>query len=473
MDELKETFDEVHELAVFEEVEYSAEKFVELIEKREYKTFRETIAAIPAADIAEILYDVPKEKYAVFFRLLTKDAAAEVFVEMGADEQINLINLFTDRELSEVFAELYIDDTVDIIEEMPANVVKRILRASSKEERDVINKLLCYPRDSAGSLMTTEYVRFTKEMTVSDALLHIRRVAIDKETIYSCYVTENRRLVGVVSVRSLLVADPQAVVGDLMHENVISVKTTDDKEFVAGQIKKYGYLAIPVVDAEDKIVGIVTIDDAIDVIEEAANEDIQIMTAITPDERPYLRSSAIKIWKQRVPWLILLMLLSTFTSKILGMYEGALSACIVLNSFIPMIMGTGGNAGSQSSVTVIRGLSLGEIKLRDTLRVVWKELRVSLLCGLTIAPVTFLKAMYLDGLYAEPDGVTISLVISVTIIVTICAAKLVGAILPVLAKIVHLDPAVMASPFITVIVDALSLVVYFTFASMLVPALAI
>jgi magnesium transporter len=321
--------------------------------------------------------------------------------------------------------------------------------------------------------MTPEYVYLRKNMTVEEAFAKIRLVGVDKETIYSCYVTENRRLVGVVSVRSLLVADPQAVVGDLMHENVISVKTTDDKEFVAGQIKKYGYLAIPVVDAEDKIVGIVTIDDAIDVIEEAANEDIQIMTAITPDERPYLRSSAIKIWKQRVPWLILLMLLSTFTSKILGMYEGALSACIVLNSFIPMIMGTGGNAGSQSSVTVIRGLSLGEIKLRDTLRVVWKELRVSLLCGLTIAPVTFLKAMYLDGLYADPDGVTISLVISVTIIVTICAAKLVGAILPVLAKIVHLDPAVMASPFITVIVDALSLVVYFTFASMLVPALAI
>jgi magnesium transporter len=319
--------------------------------------------------------------------------------------------------------------------------------------------------------MTPEYVYLRKNMTVEEAFAKIRLVGVDKETIYSCYVTENRRLVGVVSVRSLLVADPQAVVGDLMHENVISVKTTDDKEFVAGQIKKYGYLAIPVVDAEDKIVGIVTIDDAIDVIEEAANEDIQIMTAITPDERPYLRSSAIKIWKQRVPWLILLMLLSTFTSKILGMYEGALSACIVLNSFIPMIMGTGGNAGSQSSVTVIRGLSLGEIKLRDTLRVVWKELRVSLLCGLTIAPVTFLKAMYLDGLYADPDGVTISLVISVTIIVTICAAKLVGAILPVLAKIVHLDPAVMASPFITVIVDALSLVVYFTFASMLVPAL--
>jgi magnesium transporter len=321
--------------------------------------------------------------------------------------------------------------------------------------------------------MTPEYVYLRKGMTVEEAFAKIRLVGLDKETIYTCYVTENRRLVGVVSARSLMVADPNAIVGDLMHENIISVKTTDDKEYVAGQIKKYGYLAIPVVDAEEKLVGIVTIDDAIDVIEEEANEDIQKMTAITPDERPYLRSSAVKIWKQRVPWLILLMLLSTFTSKILGMYESALSACIVLNSFIPMIMGTGGNAGSQSSVTIIRGLSLGEIKLRDTLRIIWKELRVSLLCGLTIAPVTFLKAMYLDGLCTEPDGLIISLVISVTIIVTICAAKLVGALLPVLAKIVHLDPAVMASPFITVIVDALSLVVYFSFASILVPALAV
>ena len=449
------------------------EQIKTMTEERRFKELRVLFAESNAIDIADALYGLSEKEIILAFRMLSKEQAADAFAAMERDEQEMLIKSFTDKELYEMFGELSLDDAADIVGEMPASIVARILSSTDRSTRHYINKLLLYPDDSAGSIMTPEYVYLRKNMTVEEAFAKIRLVGVDKETIYSCYVTENRRLVGVVSVRSLLVADPQAVVGDLMHENVISVKTTDDKEFVAGQIKKYGYLAIPVVDAEDKIVGIVTIDDAIDVIEEAANEDIQIMTAITPDERPYLRSSAIKIWKQRVPWLILLMLLSTFTSKILGMYEGALSACIVLNSFIPMIMGTGGNAGSQSSVTVIRGLSLGEIKLRDTLRVVWKELRVSRLCGLTIAPVTFLKAMYLDGLYAEPDGVTISLVISVTIIVTICAAKLVGAILPVLAKIVHLDPAVMASPFITVIVDALSLVVYFTFASMLVPALAI
>lgn len=447
------------------------EQIKKLIEERRFKELRVLFAESNAIDIAEALYGLSEKELIYAFRMLSKEQAADAFAAMDRDEQEMLIKSFTDKELYQMFGELSLDDAADIVSEMPASIVSRILGSTDRSTRHFINKLLLYPQNSAGSIMTPEYVYLRKGMTVEEAFAKIRLVGVDKETIYSCYVTENRKLVGVVSARSLMIADPQAIVGDLMHENVISVKTTDDKEFVAGQIKKYGYLAIPVVDAEEKIVGIVTIDDAIDVIEEEANEDIQIMTAITPDERPYLRSSAIKIWKQRVPWLILLMLLSTFTSKILGMYEGALSACIVLNSFIPMIMGTGGNAGSQSSVTVIRGLSLGEIKLADTLRVVWKELRVSLLCGLTIAPVTFLKAMYLDGLYAEPDGIIISLVISVTIIVTICAAKLVGAILPVLAKIVHLDPAVMASPFITVIVDALSLVVYFTFASMLVPAL--
>ena len=449
------------------------EQIKKLIEERRFKELRVLFAESNAIDIAEALYGLSEKELIYAFRMLSKEQAADAFAAMDRDEQEMLIKSFTDKELYQMFGELSLDDAADIVSEMPASIVSRILSSTDRSTRHFINKLLLYPQNSAGSIMTPEYVYLRKGMTVEEAFAKIRLVGVDKETIYSCYVTENRKLVGVVSARSLMIADPQAIVGDLMHENVISVKTTDDKEFVAGQIKKYGYLAIPVVDAEEKIVGIVTIDDAIDVIEEEANEDIQIMTAITPDERPYLRSGAVKIWSQRVPWLILLMLLSTFTSKILGMYEGALSACIVLNSFIPMIMGTGGNAGSQSSVTVIRGLSLGEIKLRDTLRVVWKELRVAFLCGVTIAPVTFLKAMYLDGLYAEPDGVTIALVISVTIVVTICSAKLVGALLPVLAKIVHLDPAVMASPFITVIVDALSLVVYFTFASMLVPALAV
>ncbi len=449
------------------------EQIKKLVEERRFKELRALFAESNAIDIAEALYGLSEKEIIYAFRVLSKEQAAEAFASMERDEQEMLIKSFTDRELYEMFGELSLDDAADIVSEMPANIVARILSSTDRSTRHFINKLLLYPQDSAGSIMTPEYVYLRKSMTVEEAFAKIRLVGLDKETIYTCYVTENRRLVGVVSARSLMIADPKSIVGDLMHENIISVKTTDDKEFVAGQIKKYGYLAIPVVDAEEKLVGIVTIDDAIDVIEEEANEDIQKMTAITPDERPYLRSSAFKIWKQRVPWLVLLMLLSTLTSKILATYESALSACIVLNSFIPMIMGTGGNAGSQSSVTIIRGLSLGEIKLRDTLRVVWKELCVSLLCGLTIAPVTFLKAMYLDGLWAEPDGIIISLVIAITIIVTICAAKLVGAILPVLAKIVRLDPAVMASPFITVIVDALSLVVYFSFASMLVPALTV
>ena len=456
-----------------EEILELHEQIKSLVEERRFKELRALLAESNAIDIAEALYGLSEKEIIYAFRVLSKEQAAEAFAAMEREEQEMLIKSFTDRELYEMFGELGLDDAADIVSEMPANIVARILGSTDRSTRHFINKLLLYPQNSAGSIMTPEYVYLRKNMTVEEAFAKIRLVGLDKETIYTCYVTENRRLVGVVSARSLLIADPSTKVSDLMHENIISVKTTDDKEFVAGQIKKYGYLAVPVVDAEEKLVGIVTIDDAIDVIEEAANEDIQKMTAITPDERPYLRSSAFKIWKQRVPWLVLLMLLSTVTSKILATYENALSACIVLNSFIPMIMGTGGNAGSQSSVTIIRGLSLGEIKLRDTLRIFWKELCVSLLCGLTIAPVTFLKAMYLDGLWAEPDGVIVSLVISVTIIVTICAAKLVGALLPVLAKIVRLDPAVMASPFITVIVDALSLVVYFSFASMLVPALAV
>lgn len=456
-----------------EEILEFEEQIKTLVEQRHFKELKTLLSETNAIDIAEALCYLPEKALIVVFRLLDKDQAADAFAAMERDDQQTLIHSFTDKELHEVFEELSVDDAVDIVHEMPANVVARIIEISSPETRKQINELLNYPEHSAGSIMTPEYVSLHKNMTVEAAFDKIRKVGLDKETIYTCYVTENRRLIGVVSARSMLIAQKDTTIGELMHENIISVKTTDDKEFVAGQIKKYGYLAIPVVDAEDKLVGIITIDDAIEVIAEEAEEDIQIMTAITPDgdERPYLRSGVFKIWKQRVPWLIMLMLLSTLTSKILGIYEASLSACIILNSFIPMIMGTGGNAGSQSSVTIIRGLSLGEIKPRDTLRIIWKELRVSLICGLTIAPVTFLKAMFLDGLVSEPDGIIIATVISVTIIVTVCAAKLVGALLPVAAKLVRLDPAVMASPFITVIVDALSLVVYFTFAANFVPAL--
>ena len=320
--------------------------------------------------------------------------------------------------------------------------------------------------------MTPEYVSLNPDMTVDQAFEKIRKVGPDKETIYTCYVTENRRLEGVVSVRSLLIASKDTKIRDIIEDNVISVKTTDDKEFVAEQIRKYGYLAIPVVDAEEKLVGIVTFDDAINVISEEATEDIQKMTAITPDEHPYLRSSVFKIWKQRVPWLILLMVLSTVTSRIIGFYEAALSACIVLSSFIPMVMDTGGNAGNQASVTIIRGLSLGEIKVHDAFRIVWKEMRVSFICGLSLIPVTFIKVMFFDGLYKDADGIIISAVVSVTIFLTVCIAKLIGALLPIVAKTIKLDPAVMASPIITTMVDAIALMVYFVLASNFIPALA-
>lgn len=468
MNEFEKDFNEINELAIFEEKEYSAEKFVELIENREYKAFRELIEEIPSADIAEIMYDVPREKYAIFFRLLPKDTAAEVFVEMGADEKINLINLFTDRELSEVLSELYIDDTVDIIEEMPASVVKRILRASSKEERDVINRLLCYPKDSAGSLMTTEYVRFTREMTVADALLHIRRVAIDKETIYTCYVTdEDRRLIGIVTAKELLISEPDQKLYEIMEENAVFVGTGEEKESVAQRFEKYGFLALPVVDGEMRLVGIITLDDAIGVISEAAEEDFAKMAAITPTEEEYLKTPLYKVFKSRIPWLLLLMLSSSFASAILGRFEGVLPAVLLL--FAPMLMGTGGNAGAQSSVTVIRGISLGEISFKELPRVIFRELRLSLFVGLSLGVAAFLKLMLIDRYVMQNPAITLTVafVVSLSLAAVIVTAKLVGASLPLVAKKIGLDPAVMASPVITTLVDVLSLILYFFVAKAL------
>lgn len=449
------------------------EQIETLIEEKRFKELKSLLAEANAIDVAEALNGLSEKDLLLAFRLLDKDRAADAFVSMEHDEQETLIHGFTDKELHAVVEDLSVDDAVNIIGEMPANVVARILRSTDRETRKFINELLLYPEDSAGSMMTPEYVSLHPDMTVEEAFDKIRRVGLDKETIYTCYVTENRRLVGVVSVRSLLVAEKTTKIGNMMHENIISVKTTDDKEFVAGQIKKYGYLAVPVVDAEEKLVGIVTIDDAIDVIEEEATEDIQKMAAILPDEhqQSYIRSGVFKIWKQRIPWLLFLMVSATLTSKIIGKFESALSACIVLSSFIPMIMDTGGNAGGQTSATVIRALSLGEIRVRDVLRILWKELRVSLICALTVAPVAFLKVLFVDDLYNEPDGVLIALVVSATLFITICVSKLVGCLLPLAAKAIHLDPAVMASPFITTIVDAISLVVYFMIASNFVPAL--
>ena len=436
-----------------------------LSEKRYYEVKGE-VADIPAPDLAELFYELDESHHTILFRLLSKELAAETFVEMDSDLQEALIERFSDRELSDILDELYIDDTVDIIEEMPANVVKRILKNSDSENREIINKILKYPKDSAGTVMTTEYVRFTGDMTVADALLHIRRVAIDKETIYTCYVTgRDKRLLGIVSAKDLLISDPDTPLSNIMDENVIAVHTHDDKEEVAMKLDKYGFLAIPVVDSEGRLVGIVTVDDAIEVIIEESEEDFAKMAAITPTETPYLKTGVFSIWKSRIPWLLILMISSTLSSAILSGFEEALPAVLVL--FIPMIMGTGGTSGGQSSVTVTRSISLSEVAFKDIFRVFWKELRVGILCALTLGVATFAKVMLIDGLLLGNEAVTltVSLTVALSLSLTIILAKIIGAVLPLLAKKIGLDPAVMASPLITTIVDAISLIVYFFVSS--------
>jgi magnesium transporter len=447
--------------SLVEELSETAEKITELLTDKKFGEVKELITDLPAPDIAEIYAEIPIELETLFFRLLPKETSAEVFVEMESDEQRRLIESFTDVQLSEILSELYIDDTVDIIEEMPASIVKRILRQTSGEERTIINTILHYPKDSAGTVMTTEYVRFKAEMTVEAALAHIRNVAIDKETIYTCYVTDNNRhLMGIVTAKQLLIASPETVIGDIMDDAVISVSTTDDKEEVALLLERYGFLAMPVVDKENRLVGIITVDDAIEVIKEESEEDFAKMAAITPTEKPYLKTDVLSIFKARVPWLLILMISSTVSSAILAGFESVLPAVLVL--FVPMIMGTGGNSGGQSSVTVIRSLSLSEIELADIILVFWKELRVGVMCAISVGVVTFAKVFLIDGLLLANPAIdlTVSLVVSVALALTIIVAKIIGATLPLLAKRVGLDPAVMASPLITTLVDAISLIIY-------------
>ncbi len=396
----------------------------------------------------------------LLFRLLSKETAAEGFVELESDTQEVLITSFSDSELKEVLEELYVDDAVDIIEEMPANVVKRILLHSNSEMRQSINLILQYPKDSAGSIMTVEYVDLKENMTVEDAFLHIRRTGVDKETVYTCYVTDpNRKLVGLVTVKDLLLSDYSCTMSEIMETNIIYVNTLDDREDVARQFGKYDFLAIPVVDQERRLVGIVTVDDAIDVLEEENTEDIEKMAAITPSDKPYLKTGVFETWKHRIPWLLFLMISATFTGAIITYYNDALGAFTILSSFIPRLMDSGGNAGGQASVSIIRGIALGEIEFRDLFRVVWKESRVALLCGLTMAATNFLKLMFFDRV-----GIAVAAVVCLTLLLTIFCAKIVGCILPMLAKRIGFDPAVMASPFITTIVDALSLAIYFKIA---------
>ncbi len=440
------------------------EKALLLLEEKKFGQLKRFLAELNPADIALFMEEIPKETLPQVFRILSKDAAAETFTFMESDLQEHLIHSFSDRELKAVIDEIYLDDAVDIIEEMPANVIKRILRSADPDKRKMINEILKYPEDSAGSIMTIEYVSLRRKMTVKEALRRIRKTGLDKETIYTCYVTtEHNKLVGIVTAKALLLADEDDVIESIMEQNPIYATTTDDKEDVANALQKYDFLALPVVDEERRLVGIVTVDDAMDVLQEEATEDIEKMAAILPGDKPYLKTSVFELWKSRIPWLLLLMLSAAFTGMIIRSFENSLATHVILTSFIPMLMGTGGNSGSQASVTIIRGLSLGEIEFSDTLNIIWKETRVAILCGLTLAVASFFKVIWIDQASA-----TVSLVVSLTILLTVLTAKITGSILPILASKLGFDPAVMANPFITTIVDALSLVIYFNIASSII-----
>ena len=442
-----------------------------LLEEKKYKTLRDILGTMNPGDIAAVFYGMDEERIPLLFRLLPKELAAETFVEMEPDAQELLIRGFSDNELKEVNDELYVDDAADLVEEMPANVVRRILKQADPEMRNTINQILRYPENSAGSIMTTEYVSLRPDMTVGESILRIRRQGVDKETIYTCYVTaRDRTLLGLVTVKDLLLAeDDDTQIDNIMLTNLISVTTQADQEEVAHMFSRYNFLALPVVDGESRMVGIVTFDDAMDVMEEEATEDMEIMAGMTPSEKTYLKSTPVDLFKHRIPWLMLLMVSATFTGMIITSFEDALSMLPALTAFIPMLMDTGGNCGSQSSVTVIRSLSLGELKFSDMLRVVWKEIRTAVLCGVVLAVVCFLKILLVDRLLMGNQSIDLLVdgVVCLTLGVTVVIAKVVGCALPLLAKRLGFDPAVMASPFITTIVDALSLLVYFLFAKTL------
>ena len=450
-----------------ERFEIVEKALVKMLEDKKYTTLRDILVTMNPSDIAGIFTGLEEKQISLLFRLLPKELAAETFVEMEQDAQEILIRGFSDNELKEVINELYADDAADIVEEMPANVVKRILRQAAPELRNSINQLLRYAENSAGSIMTTEYVTLRPDMTVEESILRIRRQGVDKETIYTCYVTRDRVLVGLVTVKDLLLqTDDETKIEDIMLTNLISVTTQTDQEEVARMLNKYHFLALPVVDAENRLVGIVTFDDAMDVMEDEATEDIELMGGMFPSEKTYLKSTAFDLFKNRVPWLLLLMVSATFTGLIITAFEGALAAQVALTAFIPMLMGTGGNSGSQSSVTVIRALSLNELRFRDIGRVIWKELNTALLCGAVLAVVCFAKIWLVDKWLMGNEDITllVDAVVCLTLWVTVVIAKLVGCSLPLFAKALRLDPAVMASPFISTIVDAVSLLVYFMFA---------
>ena len=445
------------------------ERLNSLLLEKKYADFMHEIDELNDIDAAEYLATLPDELMLSAFRMLKKDAAAGIFSFMDIEMQESLVNRMSDFEITMIIEDLFVDDAVDILEELPAIMVKRILKLSRPETRNIINKFLSYPEDSAGSVMTAEFLDLHKSMTVSEAIENIRRKGVDKETVYVAYVTNaSRVLEGIVSLKDLIFASPDAIIADIMDTDILCANTLDHQEDVVEMIRKYDMLALPIVDKENRLVGIVTVDDAIDVIEEEATEDIEKMAAIVPRDKSYMRAGVFEIWKTRIPWLLLLMLSATFTGQIIASFESKLAAIPVLIAFIPMLMGTGGNSGGQSSVTVIRGLAVGEIENRDVWKVIWKETRVALLCGAVLSVCNFIKIILVDNLlFGNGVSLEANLVVSLTLIATVIVAKIVGCALPVGAKKLGLDPAVMASPFITTVVDAVSLLIYFAIASII------
>lgn len=446
-----------------ERIEEALDILKDFLEKKQYIRMREWMADANAADIAAAIEELEEEERLKVFRILPKDMAADIFSYLPIEVEQDIIISLSAKEAGTIIDNLMADDATDLLEEMPANIVKKLLANASHDTRRDINHLLRYPEDSAGSIMTVEFVDLKEGQTVTQAIERIRKLGVDSETINICYVLDNqRKLKGTVALRYLLLTDPDEKIGDIMHENVISIHTLMDQEEVARQFQKYDFTAMPVVDNEDRLVGIITVDDVVDILQEEATEDMEKMAAIVPSDKPYMRTSAFEIWKKRIPWLLLLMISATFTGKIIASFENALSVYVVLTTFIPMLMDTGGNAGGQASVTIIRGLSLNEIEFKDFPKVLWKEIRVSMLCGITLAAANFVKLMLLDKV-----SLMVAAVVCLTLVATVFFAKIVGSMLPLAAKKLGFDPAVMASPFITTIVDALSLLIYFRIATIL------
>ena len=451
-------------------IETKTEDVIELIEQDHYVDARKILITMNEADIALLFEEIPEEKVLRVFRMLPKNLAADTFSYMKAEQQQFIVESITEREIASIVDEMFMDDTVDFLEEMPASIVKRVLKVTDSETRKIINQLLKYPDDSAGSIMTTEFVDLKKEMTVRDAIRHIRATGVDKETINTCYVIdEKRHLEGTISIRKLILSQSDELISDIMVDDPIYVYTHDDQETGALYFKKYDFLSLPVVDAESRLVGIITIDDIVDVIEQETTEDIEMMAGMTPSDKAYTDEGVAETFKKRIIWLLILMLTATFTGGILASFESALAIYPALVAFVPMLMGTAGNAGGQSSVAVIRSLALDEIEFSDILKIAWKESRVAALCGAVMAFVCFFKVMFVDSLYTDGINFLVAAVVSAAIFSTVVIAKIVGSTLPMLAKKIGLDPAVMASPFITTIVDALSLLIYFAIVSMVLP----